>query len=83
MTIQNSSFPNEGLTRAKPAAKFLGIGVSTFWLYIKQGRIQKPLKFSERTSVFQCEYIRRLSVEGLPPAGTCHPDETKQQEEAA
>lgn len=80
MVVQKEPFPFEGLTRAKPAAKFLGIGISTFWLYIKQGRIQKPLKFSERTSVFQCEYIRRLSVEGLPPAGTCHPDETVKED---
>ena len=81
MVVQKESFPFEGLTRAKPAAKFLGIGISTFWLYVKQGRIQKPLKFSERTSVFQCEYIRRLSVEGLPLAGTCHPDETVKEAE--
>lgn len=72
-------FPIEGLTRVKPAAKFLGIGVSTFWLFVKQGRIQKPVKLSERCSAWQCEYIRQLSLAELPPAGTCHADETKKE----
>jgi len=37
-------FPVEGNVRAKQAALFLGIGLSTFWLMTKQKRIKKPIK---------------------------------------
>lgn len=79
----STALGHEGLTRAKPAAIFLGIGVSSFWLYVKQGRIQKPLKLTERTSVWPCQYIRELAKTGLPAAGTEHADETKQAEQVA
>ena len=68
--------PLDGNTRAKAAVRFLGIGLSSFHLAVKQGRIKKPLKLSERTSVWSCEYIRHLAKVGLPPKGTEHPDET-------
>jgi len=69
-------FPQDGNTRARAAAKFLSIGLSSFHLYVKQGRIKKPIKLSVRTSVWDCKYIRRLSKSILPPRGTEHPDET-------
>lgn len=37
--------------RAKELAKHLGIGLSTVWLYAKQGRII-PKKLSEKVTVF-------------------------------
>lgn len=82
-TEQPKPLAKEGLTRAKPAASHLGIGVSSWWLYVKQGRIRKPLKLTERTSVWDCEYVRGLARTGLPPAGTEHADETKQAEQVA
>jgi predicted DNA-binding transcriptional regulator AlpA len=38
--------------RAKEAAKLLGIGLSTFWLYVKNGRIAQGVKVSNRITVW-------------------------------
>jgi len=38
--------------RAKETAKYLGIGLSTVWLYAKQGKIT-PIKLSERVTIFR------------------------------
>lgn len=62
-------FPTEGKVRAKQAAQFLAIGISTFWFYVSQGRIQKPRKLSQRVSVWDAEYIRDLAANGIPEAG--------------
>ncbi len=37
--------------RDKQAAHYLGIGISTIWLYTKQGKIQ-AIKLSERVTVW-------------------------------
>jgi len=36
--------------RPKPAARYLDIGLSTFWLYVKQGKLETT-KLSERVTV--------------------------------
>jgi predicted DNA-binding transcriptional regulator AlpA len=59
-------FPTEGKVRAKQAAPFLGIGVSTFWLYVKQGRVIRPTRYGKRVSVWDAQYIRDLAVNGIP-----------------
>jgi len=38
--------------RAKDVAEYLGIGLSTVWLYAKQGRIT-PKNLSKRVTVFE------------------------------
>lgn len=38
--------------RPKEAAKYLSCGVSTIWLYAKQGKI-KPIKLSDRVTIFR------------------------------
>lgn len=63
-----SAFPHEGKARAKQAAPFLGIGISTFWLYVKQGRIKKPQRYGKRVSVWDAQYIRQLAEIGIPEA---------------
>lgn len=60
------TFPVTGNVRAKQAAEYLAIGLSTWWLYSKQGRIQKPMKYGARVSVWPAEYIRDLAVNGIP-----------------
>jgi excisionase family DNA binding protein len=40
--------------RAKEAHKYLGIGLSTLWLYVKQGKI-KAIKLSDRVTIFKKE----------------------------
>lgn len=50
--------------RAKDVAKYLGIGLSTVWLYVKQGKIT-PHKLSERVTVFRKEDIDEVFFGGL------------------
>ncbi|WP_373033425.1 helix-turn-helix domain-containing protein [Sulfurovum sp.] len=38
--------------RPKEAAEFLGVGLSTIWMYVKQGKI-KTTKLSERVTIIQ------------------------------
>ena len=38
--------------RAKEVAEYLGIGLSTVWLYAKQGLL-KPINLSPRVTVFR------------------------------
>lgn len=45
-TIQNM--------RAKDASKYLQVGLSTIWLYVKQGKIT-AIKLSDRVTIFKKE----------------------------
>jgi len=38
--------------RAKDASKYLGVGLSTIWLYAKQGKLN-PIKLSQRVTIFK------------------------------
>lgn len=38
--------------RAKEAHKYLGVGLSTLWYYVKQGKI-KTYKLSDRVTIFK------------------------------
>ena len=49
MSIQS----NQNL-RPKDAAKYLGIGLSTIWLFAKQGKLH-PIKLSDRVTLFKKE----------------------------
>ena len=40
--------------RAKEAAKYLSCGLSTIWLFAKQGKIT-PIKLSDRVTIFKKE----------------------------
>ncbi len=49
--------------RAKEAASYLGVALSTIWLYAKQGRLH-PIKLSPRITVFKKEDLDRLISDG-------------------
>ena len=52
--------------RAKEAHLFLGCGLSTLWLWVKQGKI-KAYRISERVTIFkrsELEAFINASVEG-------------------
>jgi predicted DNA-binding transcriptional regulator AlpA len=68
----SDSFPESGNVRAKQAAAFLGIGLSTLWAYASanDGRIKKPKKLSSRVSVWDASYIRDIALNGLEPSGS-------------
>lgn len=59
-------FPHDGKVRARQIANHLSIGISTWWLYVNQGRVKKPMKFGARVSVWDAQYIRHLAENGIP-----------------
>ncbi len=62
---KQNEFPQSGNVRAKQSAQFLSIGISTFWLWVKQGKIKSPTKHGARISVWQAQYIRSLAKNGV------------------
>ena len=53
--------------RAKEAHKYLGVGLSTLWLYVKQGKI-KAYKLSDKVTIFKksdLDAFINASVEGV------------------
>ena len=42
--------------RAKDVAQYLGVGLSTVWLYAKQGKIT-PIKLSASVTIFKKEQL--------------------------
>jgi predicted DNA-binding transcriptional regulator AlpA len=51
--------PHKQNFRAKEAAEYLGIAISTVWLYAKQGRLS-PIKLSPRITVFKKDDLDQL-----------------------
>lgn len=49
----------EKYLRAKQIAKTYNIGLSTVWLYAKQGKIT-PLKLSQGVTVFELQEVNNL-----------------------
>jgi len=45
--------------RAKELAEYLGIALSTVWLYSKQGKIT-PIKLSERVTIFSIDEVNKV-----------------------
>lgn len=45
--------------RAKELAEYLGVALSTVWLYSKQGKIT-PIKISERVTVFAIDEVNKV-----------------------
>jgi len=66
--INDQPFPTDGMVRAAQSAKHLSISISGWWLYVKQGRIERPLKLGARTSVWKAQYVRGLAENGIPEA---------------
>lgn len=60
-----NTFPKAGKTRPVQNAAFLGIGLSTYWKYVSEGRI-KQQKISPRVTVTDAAYIRELAESGIP-----------------
>lgn len=49
-----------GAMRAHDAAKFLGVAVSTFWRWVKEGRLPKGRRLSSRCTVWLRADIERF-----------------------
>lgn len=65
--ILKEAFPEAGKVRVPQIAAHLGIGVSTWWLYVKEGRVLQPVKYGARVAVWDAQYIRELATNGIPP----------------
>jgi len=50
--------------RAKDASQYLGVGLSTIWLYAKQGKITS-IKLSDKVTVFKREDLDRFINERM------------------
>jgi len=50
---------NIKVLRAKPMADYLGVGLSTIWLYAKQGKLT-PHKISAKVTVFSIDEANKL-----------------------
>ena len=60
------AFPRTGKVRVPQIAAHLGIGQSTWWLYVKDGRVLPPVKYGARVSVWDADYVRGLADSGIP-----------------
>ncbi|MDB2405699.1 DNA-binding protein [Arcobacteraceae bacterium] len=58
MSKEYSSLQEKRYWRAKELAEHLGIGLSTVWLYSKQGRLT-PKKLSSRVTVFDIREVEK------------------------
>ena len=59
------TFPKSGNVRANQSAAYCRVALSTWWLYVKQGKIKKPTRFGSRVSVWDAQYVRNLAKNGF------------------
>ena len=50
--MYHTEHPSPQNLRAKEASKYLSIGLSTLWLYARQGKLN-PIKLSQRVTIFK------------------------------
>lgn len=60
--------PPEGFVRVAVVIKVMGIGRTTWWRGVRDGRFPKPVKLGPRTSAWRVEDIRALIAN--PAGGT-------------
>jgi prophage regulatory protein len=57
--------PRSGLLRIKQVLRFVPVSRSNWWAGVKAGRYPRPLKLSERVTVWRAVEIIRLIEEGV------------------
>jgi predicted DNA-binding transcriptional regulator AlpA len=60
MKANKQQFENRFL-RAHECATYLGIGISTFWLWVNQDKFPKGTKFSSRVTVWRLSDIQAFA----------------------
>ncbi len=58
--MPSAFLPPEGFVRLPTVLQVLGIGRTSFWNGIKDGRYPRPVKLGARTAVWRVEDIRAL-----------------------
>jgi len=54
--MQTKDFKQVKMMRAKQVAQYLGIGLSTVWLWTKQGKLTS-IKLTDRVTVFDIDEV--------------------------
>jgi len=57
--------PHTGLLRIKQVLQFIPVSRSNWWAGVKDGRFPKPIKLSERVTVWRAADIRALVDGGI------------------
>ncbi len=73
---ENNVLPPEGFVRLPVVIRVMGIGKTTWWAGVRDGRFPKPVKLGARTSAWRVEDIRALianPMKGAPDGGTVSP----------
>ncbi len=60
MVPEMRELPRDGLLRIKQVLLFVPVSRSGWWQGVKEGRYPKPLKLSQRVTVWKVADIRRL-----------------------
>ena len=60
--------PQTGLLRIKQVLRFIPVSRSNWWAGVKSGRYPKPLKLSERVTVWRAADIQRFIEDGIHDA---------------
>jgi predicted DNA-binding transcriptional regulator AlpA len=61
---ETEELPKTGLLRIKQVLRFVPVSRSNWWAGVKSGRYPKPLKLSERVTVWRAADIRQLVEAG-------------------
>ena len=56
----NNVLPPEGFVRLPVVIKVMGMGKTTWWMGVREGRFPKPVKLGPRMSAWRVEDIRAL-----------------------
>ncbi|TQI77968.1 AlpA family transcriptional regulator [Serratia fonticola] len=59
MNTQDFTFPLSGNARAAAVARFLSVSEATVWRYAKRPGFPKPVKLSDRATVFDAAAVRQ------------------------
>ncbi len=58
--LQSKNLPQTGLIRLRQVLLVIPVSASTWWAGVKDGRFPKPIKLSQRVTVWKAEDIRAL-----------------------
>ena len=62
--------PTEGFVRLPVVLRTIGIGKTSWWCGVREGRFPKPVKLGPRTSAWRVEDIRALIASFTSDSGT-------------
>lgn len=65
----NNVLPPEGFVRLPVIIRVMGIGKTTWWAGVREGRFPKPVKLGPRTSAWRVEDIRALIANPMATSG--------------